>query len=95
MIFGHNVDVKVSRATGSPIRAQIHNAHVPHIRARRNPIEHPLKRRASRNRPRTARRAASGAAPSAHELVLGDNAPDVSVFLLRRAIINSSSVHRV
>ncbi len=93
MIFGHHVDMKVSSATGSTIGVQVHDVHVSQVLASRNPVEHPLKRGASRNRPRAARRAASSAAPAAHELVLGDNAPDVSILLLGRTIINSSSVH--
>jgi len=93
VIFAHHVDVEVSSATGSPIGVQVHDVHVPQLLASRNPVEHPFERAASRNRPRTARRAASGAAPPAQELVLGDNAPDVSILLLGRTIINSGGLH--
>lgn len=93
MIFAHHVNVKVSSTTGSPIGVQVHDVHVAQVLASRNPVEHPFKRGASRNRPRTTGRATRGAAPAAHELVLGNNAPDVSVLLLVRAVIDSSSVH--
>jgi len=93
VIFGHHVDVEMSSATGSTIGVQVHDVHVAHLLTGRDPVEHLPKRVASRNRPRTARRTASGMAPAAHELVLGNNAPDVSVLLLGRAIINSGGLH--
>ena len=82
-----DIDMKVSRALGSPIVLEIHDVHIAHLITIADPAEEVGNLAVVVHGPRHSTGSTLGPTPTGHKLVLGHDSPRVSQLLFISAVV--------